>query len=93
MVPWSHRLPFSDWPISRQLAAHFGIVGIIRAGLSYALERRHKLFKIHAQCIGDHTRGLFEAHASIVVSAAHSLEDVLFSFGHGHCLSSKGVGY
>jgi len=36
------------------------------------------------QRVGDHTRGLFEAEASIAVSAAHALQyvDVLIIFRH-----------
>ncbi len=41
-----------------------------------ALERRHDFLLIHLHRIGDHTRGLFEAEASIAVSAPHALENV-----------------
>ena len=34
--------------------------------------------------IGDHTRGLFEAEASPMVSAVHPLEDVEIVFFVGH---------
>ena len=86
--PFVRGLPFSDRPISWQLATHFGKIGITATGLADAFERSHQLFEIHTQCVGDHTRGLFEAHASIVVSAAHPFEDGFFSFGHVHCFSS-----
>jgi hypothetical protein len=41
-----------------------------------ALERRDDILLTHLHCIGDHTRGLFEAEASITVSAMHSFENV-----------------
>ena len=47
-----------------------------------AFERRHHILLCHLQGIGDHTRGLFEAEASITVSAAHALEDVKIFFFH-----------
>jgi hypothetical protein len=37
------------------------------------LERRDNFLLADFQRIGDHTRGLFEAEASIAVSAAHAL--------------------
>lgn len=44
------------------------------------LERRdHFVFRL-LDSIGDHTRGLFEAEASIAVSAAHPFEDVKILF-------------
>jgi hypothetical protein len=48
------------------------------------LEGRQQFLLGHAQCVGDHTRGLFEAEASIEVSAAHAPEDgeIFFFFGH-----------
>jgi hypothetical protein len=41
-----------------------------------ALERRDHFLLIHLHRIGDHTRGLFEAEASIAVSASHALQDI-----------------
>ena len=41
-----------------------------------ALKRGDYLILVHADRIGDHARGLFEAEASVVVSAAHAFEDV-----------------
>lgn len=49
-----------------------------------ALQCRDYFLIIHLHCVGDHTRGLFEAEASIVVSAAHALEDVKICFFLGH---------
>ena len=48
-----------------------------------ALERGNDLVLTHLDCIGDHTRGLFEAEASIGVSATHALENVqVILLGH-----------
>ena len=49
------------------------------------LERRNDFSLAHLQSVGDHTRGLFEAEASIAVSAAHALEYVKVFFFIGHC--------
>jgi len=38
------------------------------------------LILVHADRVGDHARGLFEAEASVVVSAAHALEDIQIFF-------------
>ena len=46
-------------------------------------ERLYDVLFFHFHCAGDHTRGLFEAEASVVVSATHAREDiqsVLFVF-------------
>ena len=40
------------------------------------LQRRDDFFLADFQRVGDHTRGLFEAEASIAVSAAYALQDV-----------------
>jgi len=45
-----------------------------------ALERRDDFLLLFLDRIGDHTRGLFEADASIVVSAAHAFENVEIVF-------------
>jgi hypothetical protein len=49
-----------------------------------ALERGNNFLLTYLQRIGDHTRGLFEAEASIAVSAAHSLQDVQIFFFANH---------
>ena len=41
-----------------------------------SLQRRDDRFLILMHSIGDHTRGLFEAEASIAVSTTHPFEDV-----------------
>jgi len=53
------------------------------------LERRNDILLTHLHCIGDHTRGLFEAEASIAVSAAHAFENVeiVFLARHVDCLN------
>src|SRR4051812_26180542 len=66
----------SDGPSFRKLVPQlfvFGIGGMIR---TKTLERRDDVLLIHIHCAGDHTRGLFEAEASVVVSATHPREDV-----------------
>ncbi len=45
-----------------------------------ALERRDHFLLAHLHRIGDHTRGLFEADASVIVSAPHALKDVKVFF-------------
>ncbi|MGH7796630.1 MAG: hypothetical protein ACREQ2_17330 [Candidatus Binatia bacterium] len=56
-----------------------------------ALERRNDNLLSHLQSIRDHTRGLFEAEASIAVSAAHALENVKIRFFVGHVFSLMAV--
>jgi hypothetical protein len=51
-----------------------------------SLQRFNDFLLIHLQRIGDHTRGLFEAKASIAVSAAHALQDVEIVFLSRHVL-------
>ena len=41
-----------------------------------AFERCDDILLIHLHRVGDHTRGLFEAEASIAVSAARALQNV-----------------
>jgi hypothetical protein len=67
-------------PILRQVAANFFVFRIVGRSLSQALERFEHLLLVHLQSIGDHTRGLFEADASIAVSTAHALKDVKIFF-------------
>ena len=53
--------------------------------IAQPFERRGNFLLADFQCVGDHSRGLFEAEASIAVSAAHALQDVnvLIIFRHG----------
>ena len=55
-----------------------------------ALERRNDFLLADLERIGDHTRGLFEADASIAVSAAHPSQNVKVFFLVGH-LTSAGI--
>ena len=41
-----------------------------------ALERRDDILLIHLHRVGDHTRGLFEAEASVAVSTTHAFQDI-----------------
>ncbi len=54
-----------------------------------AFERCDDILLIHLHRVGDHTRGLFEAEASIVVSAAHALQDVEIVFLSRHVLLTR----
>ena len=45
-----------------------------------SFERPQEFVKVHLQCAGDHTRGLFEADASIVVSACYPSKNVPIFF-------------
>lgn len=53
-----------------------------------ALERRNDFFLADLERIGDHTRGLFEADASIAASATHPFQDVKIVFLVGHFIPS-----
>jgi hypothetical protein len=54
-----------------------------------ALERRNDFLLADLERIGDHTRGLFEADASIAASAAHPSQDVKIFFLVGHFYSLR----
>jgi hypothetical protein len=62
-----------DRPILRQIFPKGLIIGIIAALGAQALEHCNNFLLIHLHRVGDHARGLFEAEASIAVSAAHAL--------------------
>jgi hypothetical protein len=49
-----------------------------------SLERRDDFFLIHLERVGDHTRGLFEAEASVAPSTAHFLKDKKISIVFRH---------
>ena len=68
--------PPSDRPLLRQIFSEPFIFRVIVLLSAQALERRDDFFLADFERIGDHTRGLFEAHASVTVSAAHALQDV-----------------
>jgi hypothetical protein len=50
------------------------------------LERGNDFLLADLKRIGDHTRGLFEADASIAASATHALQDVKIFFLISHFL-------
>jgi len=52
--------------------------------IAQPFERRGNFLLADFQCVGDHSRGLFEAEASIAVSAAHALQhvNILVNFRH-----------
>jgi hypothetical protein len=54
------------------------------------LQRRNDFLLADFQRVGDHTRGLFEAEASVAVSAAHALHyvNILIIFRHKSSLSN-----
>ena len=54
-----------------------------------SLERSDNFFLPFLHRVGDHTRGLFEADASIVVSATHAFENVEIVFLGCHVKSSQ----
>ncbi len=49
---------------------------------------RNHILLTHLHRVGDHTRGLFEAEASIAISTTHALEDVKILFLVSHCAHS-----
>jgi len=73
---------FLDRPVCGQILSQLFVFRIIAVARAQAFERRDHLLLIHLHSIGDHARGLFEAQASIAVSAAHALEDVKIFFLH-----------
>ena len=52
-----------------------------------ALERRDNFLLADLERIGDHTRGLFEADASIAASTTHPLQNIKIFFLVGHIIS------
>src|ERR1043166_6888595 len=71
-------LKLSERPVRRQLGSHLLILRVVRAVLCHSLQYPEQLVELHVERIRDHTRGLLEAEASIVVSGAeHSLNQFL----------------
>src|SRR5205814_253761 len=62
--------PPSHGPILGQLCPQLPILGIVRVRGAQTLERPDQLVLLHADNVRDHTRGLLEVSASVVVSAA-----------------------
>jgi len=54
-----------------------------------AFERRDDVLLFHFDCAGDHTRGLFEAEASVAVSTTHAFQNIeIFLFASHDCIRS-----
>jgi hypothetical protein len=49
---------------------------------AHARDRIQEILKIDMESVRDHARGLLEAEASVVVSAAEFLQNQFFAFGH-----------
>ena len=73
-----------DGPVFGEIIAQFFIFRTVARFLFQTLQCLNDFFLIHFQRVRDHTRGLFEAEASIVVSAAHALQNVKIFFVNGH---------
>ena len=75
---------FLNRPLFRQIFSELFVLRIVAVLGAQALERRDHVLLAHLHRIGDHTRGLFEADASIAVSAAHTPQNVKVFFLIGH---------
>jgi hypothetical protein len=64
-----------DGPVLRQRGAQLLVLGIVRVLLPERLHPFQQVVFIHFEHVGDHTRGLFEAEASVAASAPHPLQD------------------
>ena len=60
------------------------VVGLLATQASQCL---NYFLLIDLQAVGDHTRGLFEAEASVAVSTAHTLQNVKVVFLRRHLWS------
>src|SRR5690242_19240210 len=69
-------------PASRQARSEVGVLRIAGVLLLEGLEQFDQLPLIQAQHVGDHTRGLFEAEASVAASALHPVHDVAIACVH-----------
>src|SRR5207245_2458311 len=65
-----------EGPVLRQGRAHLLVLHIVGVLLLEGLELLDQLVLIHFEHVGDHTRGLFEALASVAASALHPLHDI-----------------
>ena len=79
---------FSYRPVFRQIFSYLLVFGVVAVLRTQALERRNDFLLADFERIGDHTRGLFEADASIAASAAHPSQDVKIFFLVGHFILS-----
>ena len=73
-----------DRPVVRQIFTYVLILRVVGMRFAQPFQRRDDFLLADFQCVGDHTRGLFEAEASIAVSAAHALQhvNILIIFRH-----------
>jgi hypothetical protein len=71
---------FLDRPPLWKFLPQFLVLRIVFVIPAKTLERRNDVLFIHFHCAGDHTRGLFEAEASVVVSPTHARKDVKRAF-------------
>src|SRR5256885_17218038 len=62
-------------PVFRQHGAELLVLGIVGVFLLESLDLLEQIILIHFEHVGDHTRGLFEAEASVAPSAPHPLHD------------------
>ncbi len=69
-----------DRPILGKLPAPLFVLRVITEIPANTLKGFEQLLKIEVKGVRDHTRGLFEAEASIFISAAHPLENVAILF-------------
>src|SRR5438067_2968840 len=72
----------SHRPSLRQIRAQLRVLRIVRVLLLEGLEQFDQVVLIHAQYVGDHTRGLFEAEASVTTSTLHPVHDVAIARVH-----------
>jgi hypothetical protein len=79
------RNSLSDRPLLWKIFTQFLVLRILPVLRLQTFERRNDFCLRYMQRVGDHAHGLFEAEASIAVSAAHALQDVyiLVIFRHG----------
>ncbi len=84
-----------DRPILRQIFPKRFVFRIVTVLGAQALKRRNDFLLSYLHRVGDHARGLFEAEASIAVSAAHALQNVqlVCFFCHWTSPPNRLIGY
>ena len=83
---WRLRAAELERPILRQHGTQLLVLGIVGVLLPKSPDSPHQLVLIHFEHVGDHTRGLFEAEASVSASASHPLQDDAVFGVHGKSL-------
>src|SRR5438132_13935928 len=73
-------------PVFRQGRAQLLVLRILGVFLLEGLELLDQVVLVHLEHVGDHTRGLFEALASVAASALHPLHDVAVVLFHDESL-------